>query len=210
MIKHLLFDLDDTLYATSAGLMHEISDRMNEYMIQRLGIPENEVTRIRLDYWERYGTTLRGLYIERHIDAQGFLDYVHDVRIDQYLQADAALDAMLAQLAPRKFIFTNAPSNHARRVLSALGVERHFVEIFDINFIAYESKPTISGYHKVLAALAVAGEECLMIDDSARNLAPAKALGMRTVWLDGKGTGETPEGVDAVVKTIYGIASLQF
>lgn len=210
MIQVILFDLDDTLYATTAGLMHEISTRMNQYLITRVGIPEADVTRVRLDYWERYGTTLRGLYVERHIDAQDFLDYVHDVDISTYLQADAKLDALLARLAPQKCIFTNAPDAHARRVLAALGIGRHFSRIFDINFIQYESKPALSAYHRVLEALGVRGEECLMIDDAARNLAPARGLGMRTVWLDVKGVAEKHDGVDAVVKSIYEIGDLEF
>lgn len=208
MIKYILFDLDDTLYSTSAGLMHEISERMNEFMITRVGIPADQVTHIRKDYWDRYGTTLRGLYIERHIDAQAFLEFVHDLPIDRYLQPDARLDAVLDRLPQDKYVFTNAPASHARRVLAALGVERHFARIFDINFIDYESKPTLSAYHKVLLALGTRGKEGLMIDDSARNLAPAKALGMRTVLLDGKGLvapGSPLEGVDEIITNIYDI-----
>lgn len=208
MIKYILFDLDDTLYSTSAGLMHEISERMNEFMVTYVGIPPDQVTNIRKDYWERYGTTLRGLYIERHIDAQAFLEFVHDIRIDRYLQRDERLDGVLERLPQDKYVFTNAPASHARRVLAALGVERHFARIFDINFIAYESKPALSAYQKVLSALPVRADEGLMIDDSARNLAPAKALGMRTVLVDGKGLvaqGSPVEGVDEIITTVYDI-----
>ncbi len=208
MIRYILFDLDDTLYPTSAGLMQEISVRMNEFMITRVGIPASDVSRQRRDYWERYGTTLRGLYIERHIDAQAFLDFVHDVDVPKYLGLDARLDAMLTQLPQTKSIFTNAPANYARRVLRALGVEQHFSEIFDINFIEYQSKPTPFAYDKVVAALPVRVDECAMIDDTARNLAPAKNLGMRTVWLNRDGVAPNVEGVDAVVKMIYDVAQI--
>ena len=208
MIRYILFDLDDTLYPTSAGLMQEISVRMNVFMITRVGISASEVSRQRRDYWERYGTTLRGLYIERHIDAQAFLDFVHDVDVPKYLGLDARLDAMLTQLPQTKSIFTNAPANYARRVLRALGVEQHFSEIFDINFIEYQSKPTPFAYDKVVAALPVRVDECAMIDDTARNLAPAKNLGMRTVWLNRDGVAPNVEGVDAVVKMIYDVAQI--
>ena len=209
MIRYILFDLDDTLYPTSAGMMQEISVRMSEWMITRLGVPADDVDRQRQDYWERYGTTLRGLYIERHIDPQDFLDFVHDIRVEKYLQADARLDAMLAQLLQTKAIFTNAPADYARRVLRALGVEKHFADLFDINFIAYESKPTQSAYDKVIAALPVRAEECLLIDDTARNLVPAKKLGMTTVWLDGGNNrhgSEGSESADFVIATIYDVA----
>lgn len=231
MIKHILFDLDDTLYSTATGLMQELSQRMSEFMMSRVGIPASDVTRVRQDYWERYGTTLRGLYIERHIDAQAFLNYVHDVDVAKYLRPDARLDAMLAQLPQQKYVFTNAPAEYARRVLRALGVEKHFTEIFDINFIEYESKPTPFAYEKVLAALYAPADACMLVDDTVRNLAPAKKLGMWTVLVDSQdlksgrrlsrrpretegrdpqrgSTKEMSQGAsvpDAVVETIYDV-----
>lgn len=212
MIKYILFDLDDTLYPTSAGLMHEISERMSQFMITQVGIPAKDVERIRRDYWARYGTTLRGLYIERHIDAQAFLDYVHDIDLNKYLRPDPRLDATLAALPQQKSVFTNAPADYARHVLRALGVEKHFGDIFDINFINYESKPTASAYAKVAAALPFVAHECLMIDDTARNLVPAKKLGMHTVWLDGNDNPRAAEGsesVDYVIKTIYEVPEVR-
>ncbi len=212
MLKHLLFDLDETLYPTSNGLMQEISVRMSEFMRARVGIPADQVEFIRRDYWTRYGTTLRGLYIERQIDAQAFLDFVHDVPIEKYLEADARLAEMLAGLTYQKHIFTNAPANYARRVLTILGVNNQFAEIFDINFISYESKPAPSGYEKVLAALQARADECCLIDDSARNLAPAKALGMRTVLLDGnpKSHGGERASADFIIRSVYDVTKIVF
>jgi putative hydrolase of the HAD superfamily len=211
MIKYILFDLDDTLYPTSAGMMQEISQRMSAWMTARLGVPPEDVDRQRQDYWARYGTTLRGLYVERHIDPQDFLDFVHDVHVEEYLQADPRLDALLTRLPQTKALFTNAPADYARRVLRALGVANHFAEIFDIHFIAYESKPAQSAYAKVLAALPVRAAECLLIEDTARNLVPAKQLGMKTVWLDGGNNRHGSEGresADFVIAAIYEVARI--
>ncbi len=211
MISYILFDLDDTLYPTSAGMMHEISERMNTFMVERVGIPRDDVQRQRRDYWDRYGTTLRGLYIEKHIDPQAFLNFVHDVDVASYLCPDARLDALLAQLPQTKSVFTNAPADYARRVLDALGIVRHFIHVFDINFIEYQSKPTQFAYDKVLAALPVPPTECLMIDDTVRNLVPAKKLGMRTVWLASPTDWQQMGGdssADHVVKTIYDLAQV--
>ncbi len=203
MIKHLLFDLDDTLYPTSAGMMEAIGTRMGEFMIERVGIPPNDVDRVRKAYWDRYGTTLRGLYIERHIDPQAFLNYVHAVPVEKFLQPDPRLSVMLTQLTQPKYIFTNAPADYAQRVLAALGVEKYFMRIFDINFIEYESKPTPSGYAKVLGALDAPATECAIVDDTTRNLAPAQKLGMKTVLVRGSPHGTTSDGADAVIDTIY-------
>jgi putative hydrolase of the HAD superfamily len=211
MIKYVLFDLDDTLYPTSAGLMNEISVRMSEFMVSQVGIPPDQVDRVRRDYWSRYGTTLRGLYLERHVDARAFLDYVHAVDLAKYLRPNPRLDDMLAALPLQKGIFTNAPADHARRVLSALGIERHFDAIFDIYFLQYESKPAAAAYERVAASLRVPATECAMVDDTARNLAPAKALGMRTVWLDGNDNPRAAEGresADYVIHSIYEVADM--
>jgi putative hydrolase of the HAD superfamily len=210
MIQHILFDLDDTLYPTSAGMMREIDVRMNEFMVTQLGFAPEDVARWRKFYWETYGTTLRGLYLERHIAPQAFLNFVHDVDVQKYLHPDEKLEAMLAQLPQRKSVFTNAPADYARRVLRALGVEKYFAEIFDINFIRYESKPTPTAYDRVLAALPVRADECLMIDDATRNLAPAKKLGMTTVWLDGNSATQSQpsDAVDFTIKSIYELAQV--
>ncbi len=208
MIKYLLFDLDETLYPFSTGLMQRINERMNAFMVQYVGIPEEQVSALRQSYWHTYGTTLRGLYVERHIDAQAFLNYVHDIPLDEFLRADERLDALLSTLPQDKYIFTNAPADYARRVLRILGIERHFRDIFDINFIEYASKPAESAYQKVLSALGARGEECLMIDDSARNLAPAKTLGIRTVLLNGRGTVQSDELQQGVDHTIAKIEEL--
>lgn len=203
MIRHILFDLDDTLYPPAAGMMDEIRTRMSDYMVDQLGIPRTDVERVRHEYWERYGTTLRGLYIERHIDAQAFLDYVHDIQIEKYLQPDPRLTTTLLQLPQCKYVFTNAPAEYARRVLATLGIERSFNRIFDINFIEYQSKPTLSAYERVLAALDAPSVECLFVDDTTRNLAPAHELGMRTVLLKGGPHGTSNDGADAVIESIY-------
>lgn len=211
MINYILFDLDDTLYATNSGMMQEISQRMSEYMVTRVGIPRDDVERQRKDFWARYGTTLRGLYIERHINPHDFLDFVHDVNVEGYLQPDARLDAMLAQLPQTKSIFTNAPGDYARRVMGALGVEKYFSNIFDIHFIEYASKPNQLAYDRVVAALPVRADECLMIDDTARNLVPAKKLGMTTVWLNGTEDRygvEGKESADYVIASVYDVARI--
>jgi putative hydrolase of the HAD superfamily len=60
-IRAMLFDLDNTLYPASSGVMQSIDQRIGEYVQQRLGLPEVEAAKIRHYYYTTYGTTLRGL-----------------------------------------------------------------------------------------------------------------------------------------------------
>ena len=113
----LFFDLDDTLYDSSNGLWEAIRARMNQYMVERLGLPEDEVPEIRRRYFLTYGTTLRGLQKHYRVDADDYLDYVHDLPLREYLQPRDELKMMLLSLTQHRWIFTNADANHARRVL---------------------------------------------------------------------------------------------
>ena len=112
----LFFDLDDTLYPSSTGLWLAIKDRMNLYMIERLGLPESDVPFLREQYFKMYGTTLRGLEERHKVDKQDFLAYVHDLPLTEYLCPNPVIRDVIASLPTRNFIFTNADASHARRV----------------------------------------------------------------------------------------------
>ena len=45
-------------------------------------------------------------------------------------------------------------------------------------------KPQASAYAGLCAAFDIDPSESLFVEDMARNLAPAKAIGMTTVWVD--------------------------
>jgi putative hydrolase of the HAD superfamily len=182
-----LFDLDNTLYPSSCGLMREIGNRINRYMIERLGVVPADVSKMRDDFLKAFGTTLNALRRYYAVDPDEFLDFVHDIPLVPFLQHEPALDQMLGRLELRKVIFTNADARHARRVLSRLGILRHFESIIDIHMLEFVNKPDRRAYLKALDFASVQAEECVLIEDSARNLAPAGRLGMTTV-LVGEGT----------------------
>jgi putative hydrolase of the HAD superfamily len=178
----LFFDLDDTLYAGSTGLWPAIRDRMGLYMVERLGMPAEAVPDLRRRYYETYGTTLRGLQRHHRVDPDDYMAYVHDLPLEDYLQPDPDLRRLLESLPQPKWVFTNADSAHARRVLAVLGLPGLFAGIVDVPSLAYACKPEPEAY---LGAMRLAGESdprrCVMLDDSPRNLAPARALGFTTV-----------------------------
>ena len=178
----LLLDLDDTLYPSTNGLWSAIRQRMDEYMLLRMGIPEADIAELRKSYFITYGTTLRGLQIHHKVDAQDFLDYVHDLPVEQIVLPDPDLRLLLNSLPQAKFIFTNANHKHALRVLSCLGLTECIHGIIDINALEYVCKPDPKAYW---AALAFAGESdplaCVYLDDSPRNLAPAHQIGIFTI-----------------------------
>lgn len=200
--KYILFDLDETLYPREAGLMAAISERILLFMIQKVGIPADDALEKKLLYYQHHGTALRGLMHEYKIEPLEFLAFVHDLNPLDFFGASPPLDIMLQEIPLRKVIFTNADSFHAERVLNALQVRGHFDQIIDIAAVNYKCKPHPLAYQEALRLLGVPGECCIMVEDSARNLIPAKDLGMTTILVDGLGKSIA---VDYLVPTIFHI-----
>ena len=181
MLRFALFDLDNTLYPQESGLMRAIGNRINQYMVERLGYSPETVHDSRDQYLRAFGTTLSALRHRYGIDALEFLDYVHDVPIDLYLRPNPELNGMLDRMPLRKVIFTNADAPHARRVLDRLGVAAHFERIVDIIALDFINKPDLRSYARTLEMIGAAPGECLLIEDSVPNLLPAREMGMVTV-----------------------------
>ena len=206
--RFLVCDLDDTLYPTSAGIMPAVGQRINRYMIERVGIPPDEAKLLRRLYFNQYGTTMRGLIVNYGIDPEDYLAFVHDLPLEEYIRPNPALGAMLSAIPLRKVVFTNASREHAGRVLGILGVGGHFERIIGVRDFGYYSKPNPEAYQSILQILGARPAECIMVEDAARNLAPAKALGMTVVLVDG---GAPPldcasGDVDVCIGDILGLA----
>jgi putative hydrolase of the HAD superfamily len=95
---------------------------------------------------------------------------------------------MLERMKLRKIVFTNADAQHARRVLSLLGIMRRFEFIIDIHMLDFVNKPDRRAYVKALEFASARAEECILIEDSMANIIPAVKLGMTTVLV-----GQGPE-----------------
>ena len=66
----------------------------------------------------------------------------------------------------------------------ALGLRDSFEAIHDIHAMDLKPKPNASAYAGLCAAFDIDPTESLFVEDMARNLTPAKAIGMTTVWID--------------------------
>ena len=206
-MQHALFDLDDTLYPKSAGVMQEVSQRINQYMALRLHMDETTIRTLRARYWNQYGTTMRGLLLEHGIDADDYLLYVHDFPVAERLTRNEKLREALAGLSWRKVVFTNSPRKHAQNVLQTLGLSEYFEGIFDIQTTGYVGKPDPVAYQFVLSAVGAQAQECIALDDGLANLHTAAELGMITVFV---GSGQPVDGVDfsiAVVEDVSEVAN---
>lgn len=199
--QHIFFDLDDTLYPSQVGLWEAIRARMNRYLVDVLRFPEAEAAEVRRRYFEEYGTTLSGLQAHHQVDADDYLAYVHDLPLTQYLKPLPAVRQVIQSLPQQCWIFTNADAAHARRVLSILELEGLFQQVIDVRAVGWAPKPRGEAYQR---ALCLAGSpepyHCVLLDDSVRNLAPARAMGFTTVLV--RANGEPDPVADLTIACI--------
>jgi putative hydrolase of the HAD superfamily len=178
-----IFDLDNTLYPASADLFGLIDKRMTAYVARITGLPLDEAYKVQKSYFREHGTTLNGLMTEHGVDPHHFLADVHAIEMD-VLREDRRLIAAIARLPGRKLIFTNGDEPYARRVLAGLGLSESFEAIHDIHAMAYQPKPHAHAYQSMVDSFGIDPHRALFADDLARNLPPAKTLGLTTLWID--------------------------
>jgi len=201
----IAFDLDETIYPRQAGVMQAIGRRITLYLEQFLHLSTEEALALRQENVREHGTTLRGLQIHNGIDADQYMEFVHDVPIEELLAYDARLDQALESIEAQKVIFTNASWEHAERVLRARGIRRHFSRLIDVRDMDWVCKPDPSAYPRLLAMLGVPAERCMLVEDMVRNLRPAAQVGMTTVLVDADGAGDA---VDFVIAEIWQIGQV--
>lgn len=178
-----IFDLDNTLYPAKADLFALIDVKMGEFIQGLLGCDAALARETQKRYFIEHGTTLAGLMRNHDTDPREFLDYVHDISMDR-LEVDTALNAAIAALPGRKMIFTNGDADYAGRVLGKLELSGAFELIHDIHACQYMPKPDPSGYAELCRVHGVEPTRAAFFEDMARNLRPAKAIGMTTIWVN--------------------------
>ena len=182
-VREWIFDLDNCLYPASTGLFSLIDQRMGAYIQRLLDCGPEEARRVQKSHFHSHGTTLAGLMKEHGVDPHDFLEQVHDIDLDR-VQCDERLARLLPRLPGRRFVFTNGDAPYARRVLDRIGVAGHFNDLHDIHASSYRPKPDPHGYELLCERFAIDPARALLVDDMVQNLAPAKALGMTTIWVD--------------------------
>jgi putative hydrolase of the HAD superfamily len=180
--NYWVFDLDNTLYPASNGLMAEVSARMTQFVASALGVAADEALVEQKQLFRKHGTTLRGMMEKYAVDPWSFLDFVHQVDYSLVDPSPRLADALRA-LSGRKFVFTNASANHAEQVLERLGVADQFAGVFDVAAASWQPKPHPTSYRTLIDQHQISPANAVMVEDIAPNLEPAAALGMTTVWL---------------------------
>lgn len=183
--QNWIFDLDNTMYDINLGLFKKISNRITDFIMSKYSLDIDQAKKIQKEYYLKYGLTLRGLIVEKKLEPEEFLDYIHDVEHPE-LKKNDQLISKIRILEGKKIIFTNATSKHAKKILKILELEHDFDQIIDIKDLEYIPKPDKRSYKKLLECLNLNKEnldKTIFFEDTVKNLIPAKELGITTVWM---------------------------
>ena len=180
-IKFWLFDLDNTLYDGATKVFDQVDKKMSKFISKKLNVSIDEARKIQKNYFQEYNTTLNGMIKNHKIDADEFLEFVHDVDLS-FLDKDKDLEDEIKKL-DGKIIFTNGSRAHALNVTKRIGIDKLFDGIFDIRDCEFIPKPSKEPYKKLVECYKIEPQYCIFFEDIARNLRPAHELGMKTVWI---------------------------
>ncbi len=181
-IKNFIFDCDGVLYSDLEKVFGQVSKRMTEYISKKLDLDIKKAKELQTNYFHKYNTSLNGLMIHHNINPNDFLKYVHDINLD-FLEKDLVLRKELLKLEAKKIVFTNGSNDHVKNITKHLGINDLFDGVFDIADCNFIPKPAIEPYKKLSKKFNINPDETVFIEDIAKNLEPAKKIGMKTVWL---------------------------
>ena len=187
--KYLLLDLDGVCYGSHNGypldkVFGMISNRMTLFIKEKLNLNDKEAKELQTNYFYKYNTSLNGLMLNHNVVGEEFLKFVHDVDIS-FMKEDKVMRNELKQLDMEKFIFTNGSAEHAKNILTHLGVYDLFgrEKVFDIQDAGYVPKPEAKTFDKMVNKFGINPKETIYIEDIARNLSIGYERGCTTVWL---------------------------
>ena len=187
-----LFDLDNTLHDANPHIFPHINRSMRQYIERHLGLDEDAATRLRQDYWYRYGATMLGLMRHHGTDPRHFLRETHRFAdLKSMLVFNPAIKALLRRLPGRKILFSNAPRHYSEAILALTRLDEVFDAVYAVENLRFQPKPMLAGFRTLLRAEHLDPRRCILVEDTLVNLIAAKRLGMRTVWVSA-GSRQSP------------------
>ena len=188
-MKYLLLDLDGVCYGKHNNyslekVFGQVSQRMTMFISERLKIDMAEAKKLQTDYFYEYNTSLNGLMIHHDIPPEEFLKFVHTIDLS-FMKEDKIMRSELEKLDMEKFIFTNGSAEHAKNILTHLGVYDLFGrdKVFDIKDAGYVPKPEAKTFDLMVKKFGLNPKETIYIEDIAKNLSIGYERGCATVWL---------------------------
>mmetsp|Transcript_18836 Transcript_18836/g.41043 ORF Transcript_18836/g.41043 Transcript_18836/m.41043 type:complete len:288 (-) Transcript_18836:119-982(-) len=209
-ISTIIFDVDDTLYDVNTGFTaHRNTDGAVSFMVDKLAFPTREAAQaLRDEYFERYHATAKGLQVA---EAEGRLPpdapkfdpkelskyWAENLNFsllgtkESYGDLQSMLQSLKVANPDVAFVaFSNGPRMYVLRALREMGLDVFFPDdnVYAVEDVLPHCKPEPAAFQKIFKELGgVSPEQCVMVEDSMKNIRVAKKLGMNTVLIAGKG-----------------------
>lgn len=143
-------------------------------------------TALRAEKIVHYSTTLEWLRAEGMNDIEGFLAHVHpDNEADELLPQPRLREFLISLNMPMS-ILSNAPHEHADRVLEKLGVADLFEAVTDIRDSDFNGKPYPTSYLAALRKVSADIDTTLFLDDMTKYTDGWVALGGTAILIGDK------------------------
>jgi len=177
-------------------------------MTAKLNFPDTEsAKKLRDKYFLKYHSTAKALSVaesegklplpqgwpkgKKFFDPNDLSDWwAEHLNFDLLGEKDSNLIEMLESCPLNMVAFSNGPRKYVLRVLREMGLDHVFPEnrVFTVNDTLPACKPEKEAFEKVFDAVGVKDpSECIMVEDSMKNIRAAKSLGMYTVLIAGIG-----------------------
>ncbi|XP_078442103.1 suppressor of disruption of TFIIS-like isoform X2 [Wolffia australiana] len=184
----ILFDLDDTLYSSDVGIAGFLRKNIEEFLMMTCGITAEDAFALRSELFKTYGSSLVGLRARGYnIHPDDYHSFVHGRLPYDLIRPNPSLRDLLQSIPQRRIIFTNSDMVHATRSLERLGLTGCFDGIIcfetlnpDLFGSKIVLKPSVTAFNTALSISGVNPRRVLFLDDSEKNIASAKAIGLRT------------------------------
>ena len=175
--KYFIFDLDQTLYPKASNIIKQIDHRIGDYCARLMDVPFEEGCRIGWKMNDDFGSTLGGLKREYKVDAEDYLQYVHDVDYSE-LFICKRLKKAIHLLDGQRYIYTNGTKLHARNVLEKRDLHHYFDDIYGIEEADHAAKPCPDAFKRFLHHYNIDPEYAVFFDDNLKNVQTAENLGI--------------------------------
>ncbi len=199
--KTLVFDLDATLYYVGDKVEKLCDAKVVSYLIENMEVDEISALELIKKFREKYRYDSEAVEKEFPVKQRDFVEYVCDVSTDCIPQ-DKELDTILKQISNTKYILTDSTQKHSKDVLNKMQVDVNlFTYIYDAHDMNYIFKYRKECFEQFLSKFNLKAKDCIMFEDSIKNLETAKSCGMITVYIKPNQTNK-PEFADYMFSDI--------
>jgi pyrimidine 5'-nucleotidase len=193
---YLIFDVDETLYRRSHGVIKYMNSKRDKYLpLKNIYISKKTLQNLYL----KYGSTIKGLNEEFNykLNMISFLDFISEgatklikISREESINLIKILSKFKKYENIKLWIFTNGCKKHAFSVLKHLNITEYFDGFIHVNLLndieRYLCKPNKKAYQWVEKIIGFDKErdKIIFFEDNEKNIKVAHTMGWKCVYVN--------------------------